>query len=65
MKIRRGAARIDAPPDEAARAGEFAPPQHSGRLLGDILVEYGEATPEQIAARSTARERAVVASARS
>ena len=61
MKIRRGAARIDAPADELSRdaspeQAEFAPPQHSGRLLGDILVEYDEATPEQVAAALDAQQ---------
>jgi type IV pilus assembly protein PilB len=56
MRIRRGVARIDAPADEFARDGEFAPPQHAGRLLGDILVEYGEATPEQIATALDAQQ---------
>jgi type IV pilus assembly protein PilB len=58
MKIRRGAARIDASAEDLPRAGdmEFAPPQHSGRLLGDILVEYGEATREEVAAALDAQE---------
>jgi type IV pilus assembly protein PilB len=49
MKLRRGEARIDSPADVLARGGEFAPPQHSGRLLGEILVEYGEATLDEVA----------------
>jgi type IV pilus assembly protein PilB len=57
MKIRRGAARLDTP-DEAHESvqeaevedREFVSPQHSGRLLGEILTEHGAATDEQISA---------------
>jgi type IV pilus assembly protein PilB len=59
MKVRRGAARLYAKAHEATHAAaqaeqvesrQFVAPQHSGRLLGEILIENGAATPEQIEA---------------
>jgi type IV pilus assembly protein PilB len=54
MKIRRGATKpddtlLDERPPEATSAGIVAP-EHGGRLLGDLLVDRGDVTAEQIAA---------------
>jgi hypothetical protein len=59
MKVRRGASRLytqsERVTQEAVQGREVANralvgPQHSGRRLGEILVERGAATPEEIEA---------------
>jgi hypothetical protein len=49
MKIRRGATKDDAALDERLPDAANAP-VHGGRLLGDLLVERGSVTAEEIAA---------------
>jgi MshEN domain len=46
MKVRRGASKLYRQPDGATQV--LVGPRHSGRLLGEILVEHGAATPEEI-----------------
>jgi len=62
MKVRRGASKLYKQPDGATESAEQAKevakrelvgPRHSGRLLGEILIEQAAATPEEIEAART------------